>query len=77
MCSVPQSGGEVQEAEEQRKKTMAWGKKEKFTPAVLFIYHRVRVVGVAVLHYPDCFCGDSPRGGAEWGGGYCNRATRP
>jgi hypothetical protein len=36
----------VQEAEEQRKKTMAWGKKEKFTPAVLFIYRRVRVVGI-------------------------------
>jgi hypothetical protein len=67
----------VQEAEEQRKKTMAWGKKEKFTPTVLFIYRRVRVMGVAVLHYTDHFCGDSPHGGAEWGGGYCNRATRP
>jgi hypothetical protein len=45
----------VQEAEEQREKTMAWGKKEKFTPAVLFIYRRVRVVGVEVLHYPRPF----------------------
>jgi hypothetical protein len=66
----------VQQTEEQRKKMMAWGKKEKFTPAVLFINRRVRVVGVAVLHYPDRFCGDSSCGGAEWGGGSCNRATR-
>jgi hypothetical protein len=29
----------VQEAEE-RKKTMVWGKKEKFTPAAQFIYRR-------------------------------------
>jgi hypothetical protein len=67
----------VLEAEEQRKKKMAWGKKEKFTPAVLFICRLVRVLGVAVLHYPDRFYGDSPRGGTEWGGGYSNRATRP
>jgi hypothetical protein len=67
----------VQEAEEQRKKMMAWGKKEKFTPTVLFIYRGVGVVGVAVLHYPDRFCGDSPRGGAEWGGGSSNRTPRP
>jgi hypothetical protein len=73
--SVPQSGGEAQEAEGQRKKTMAWGKK-KFTPAVLFIYRQVRVVREEVLHYPDRFCGKSPRGGTEWGGGYSNRATR-
>jgi hypothetical protein len=53
-----------------------WGKMEKFTPAALFIYLRVRVVGVVVLHYPDRFRGESPRGGTEWGGGYCNRATR-
>jgi hypothetical protein len=31
---------------------MVWGKKEKFTPAALFIYRRVGVVGVVVLHYP-------------------------
>jgi hypothetical protein len=30
--SVPQSSGEVQETREQRKKTMVWGKKEKFYP---------------------------------------------
>jgi hypothetical protein len=35
----------MQEVEEQRKKMMVWGKKEKFTPAILFIYRRVRVVG--------------------------------
>jgi hypothetical protein len=75
--SVPWSGGEAQEAEGQRKKTMVWGKKEKFTPAALFIYLRVRIVGVVVLHYPDRFRGESPHGGTEWGGGYCNRATRP
>jgi hypothetical protein len=74
--SVPRSSGEAQEAEGQGKKTVVWGKKEKFTPAALFIYRRVRVVGVVVLHYPDRFCGKSPRGGTEWGGGYCNRATR-
>jgi hypothetical protein len=54
----------VQEAEEQRKKKMAWGKKEKFTPTVLFICCLVRVMGVAVLHYPDRLCGNSPHGGA-------------
>jgi hypothetical protein len=43
-----QSGGRAQETEEQRKKTMVWGKKEKFTPAVLFIYRQVRVVGIVV-----------------------------
>jgi hypothetical protein len=74
--SVPWSGGEAQEAEGQRKKTTVWGKKEKFTPAALFIYLWVRVVGVVVLHYPDRFRGESPRGGTEWGGGYCNRAAR-
>jgi hypothetical protein len=74
--SVPWSGGEAQEAGGQRKKTTVWGKKEKFTPAALFIYLRVRVVGVVVLHYPDHFRGESPHGGTEWGGGYCNRATR-
>jgi hypothetical protein len=35
--SVPRSGGEAQGAEGQRKKKMVWGKKEKFTPAALFI----------------------------------------
>jgi hypothetical protein len=55
---------------------MVWGKKEKFTPAALFIYRRVRVVGVVVLHYPGRFYGKSPRGDTEWGGGSCNRATR-
>jgi hypothetical protein len=43
-----QSGGRAQETEEQRKKTMVWGKKEKFTPTVLFIYRQVRVVGIVV-----------------------------
>jgi hypothetical protein len=70
------SGGGAQETEERRKKTMVWGKKEKFTPAALFIYRLVRVMGVVVLHYPDRFCSKSPHGGMEWGGGYCNRATR-
>jgi hypothetical protein len=74
--SVPQSGGEVQETREQRKKTMVRGKKEKFTLAALFIHRQVRVVGVVVLHYPDRFCGKSPCGGMEWGGSSCNRATR-
>jgi hypothetical protein len=75
--SVPRTGGEAKGAEGQRKKTMAWGKKERFTPAALFICRRVRIVGVVVLHYPDRFCDDLPRGGTEWGGGYYNRATRP
>jgi hypothetical protein len=33
------SNGGAQEVEE-RKKTMVWGKKEKFTPAALFIYRK-------------------------------------
>jgi hypothetical protein len=69
-------GSEAQEAEGQGKKTMVWGKKEKFTPAALFISLQVRVVGVVVLHYPDRFYGKSPRGSTEWGGAYCNCATR-
>jgi hypothetical protein len=53
------------------------GKKSKFTP-VPYLYRRTEVVGiVVVIHYSDRFCGESTRGGAEWGGGYCNRATRP
>jgi hypothetical protein len=63
------SGGGAQGTEERRKKTMVWGKKERFTPAALFIHCQVRVVGVVVLHYPDRFCGKSPCGGMEWGGG--------
>jgi hypothetical protein len=54
---------------------MVRGKKEKFTPIALFIHRQVRVVGVVVLHYPDHFCGRSPRGGMERGGGLYNRAT--
>jgi hypothetical protein len=69
------SGGGAQGTEERRKKTMVWGKKERFTPAALFIHRQVRVMGVVVLHYPDRFCGKSPRGGMEWGGGSYNRAT--
>jgi hypothetical protein len=38
----------VQEIGEQRRKTMVWGKKEKFTPAALFIYRQVRIVGIVV-----------------------------
>jgi hypothetical protein len=55
-----------------------WGgvKRRSFTPAALFIHRQVRVVGVVVLHYPDRFCGKSPRGGTEWGGGSYNCATR-
>jgi hypothetical protein len=74
--SIPRTSGEAQEARGQRKKTTVWGKKEKFTPAALFIYRQVGVVGVVVLHYPDRFCGKSPCGGTEWGGGSYNRATR-
>jgi hypothetical protein len=55
---------------------MVWGKKERFTPAALFIRRQVRVVGVVVLHYPDRFCGKPPRGGMEWGGGSYNHATK-
>jgi hypothetical protein len=43
-----QCGGRAQEIEGQRKKTMVWGKKEKFTPAALFIYRQERVVGIVV-----------------------------
>jgi hypothetical protein len=53
------------------------GKKSKFTP-VPYLYYGAGVVEiVAVLHYPDRFCGRLPHGGTEWGGGYYNLATRP
>jgi hypothetical protein len=45
--SVPRSGGEAQGAEEQRKKKMVWGKKEKFTPAPVFISPE-KVMGIVV-----------------------------
>jgi hypothetical protein len=51
-------------------------KRRSFTPAALFIHRQVRVVGMVVLHYPDRFCGKSPCGGMEWGGGSYNRAAR-
>jgi hypothetical protein len=44
-------------------------------PPYLYAY-QVRVVGMVVLHSPDRFCGKSPCGSTEWGGGSCNRATR-
>jgi hypothetical protein len=53
------------------------GVKRRSLPPPPYLYaYQVRVVGMVVLHYPDHFCGKSPRGGMEWGGGYCNRATR-
>jgi hypothetical protein len=72
--SVLRSGGEAPEAEEQRRKTMAWGKKRSLPPPPYLYACQVRVVGRVVLHSPDRFCGEAPRGGTEWGGGYCNRA---
>jgi hypothetical protein len=59
----------------QRKETKC-GKGGKL-PLLPYLYHRAAVVGtVVVLHYPDRFCGSSPHGGATWGGGSNNRATR-
>jgi hypothetical protein len=74
--SVLRSGGEAQEAEEQRRKTMVWGKKISLPPPPYLYAYQVRVVGMVVLHSPDRFCSKSPRGGTEWGGSSCNRATR-
>jgi hypothetical protein len=59
----------------QRKK-MKWAKKGEL-PLLPYLYRGVAVVGtVGVLHYPDRFCRSLPRGGATWGGGSNNRATR-
>jgi hypothetical protein len=55
---------------------MVWGKKISLPPPPYLYACQVRVVGMVVLHSPDRFCGESPRGGAEWGGGSCNRATK-
>jgi hypothetical protein len=53
------------------------GKKSKFTPTPVFIPKRLGSWGSwGVFHYPDRFCERSPHGGTEWGGGYCNYATR-
>jgi hypothetical protein len=35
--SVPRSGGEAQATRERRKKKTLWGKKSKFTPALVFV----------------------------------------
>jgi hypothetical protein len=66
--------GELEEESERKK--MKWGKRGELPP-LPYLYRRVSVVGtVVVLHYPDRFCGSSPSGGATWGGGSNNRATR-
>jgi hypothetical protein len=60
------------------RRRLCGGKKSKFTPTPVFIPKRPGSWGSwGVFHYPDRFCGESPRGGTEWGGGSCNRATRP
>jgi hypothetical protein len=54
------------------------GVKRTSLPLPRYLYHRSKDEGiVVVIHYPDRFCGESPCGGKEWGGGSCNRATRP
>jgi hypothetical protein len=69
------SGGGELEGLSHRKK-MKWGKRGELPP-LPYLYCRAAVVGtVVVLRYPDRFCEGSPRGGATWGGGSNNRATR-
>jgi hypothetical protein len=54
------------------------GKRSKLPPAPVFIPKRAALWrSWVVFHYPDRCCGTSPRRGAEWCGGYYNRATRP
>jgi hypothetical protein len=73
---VARSGGGELEVRRQRKKK-EWGKKRELPP-LPYLYRRAVVVGtVVVLHYPDRFCGGSPRGGTSWGGSSYNRATTP
>jgi hypothetical protein len=73
---VAQSSRGGLEVKGQRKKK-EWGKKQELPP-LPYLYRGAVVVGtVVVLHYPDRFCGGSPCGGALWGGGSSNRATRP
>jgi hypothetical protein len=46
-------------------------------PPLPYLYQGPVVVGtVVVLHYADRFCRGVTRGGATWGGGSDNRATR-
>jgi hypothetical protein len=53
------------------------GVKRKELPPLPYLYHETEVMGVVVVfNYPDRFCGRSPHGGMEWGGGSNNRATR-
>jgi hypothetical protein len=68
------SGGELK-VKSQRKK-IKWGKRGELPPHP-YLYRRMAVVGtVVVLHYPDRFYRGSPCGGATWGGGSNNHATR-
>jgi hypothetical protein len=54
------------------------GVKRASLPLPRYLYCRTEVERVVVvIHYSDRFCSESPRGGTEWGGGSCNRATRP
>jgi hypothetical protein len=73
--SVARSGGGELEMKRRRKKK-EWGKKQELPP-LPYLYRGAADMGrVVVLHYPDYFCGGSPRGGATRGGGSNNRATR-
>jgi hypothetical protein len=53
------------------------GVKNESYPPLPYLYQGPVVVGtVVVLHYADRFCRGVTRGGATWGGGSDNRATR-
>jgi hypothetical protein len=69
------SGGGAQGTEELRKKTMAWGKKERSYPHRPIYTSPGKGRGGGSAPLPDRFCVKSPRGGVEWGGGSYNRAT--
>jgi hypothetical protein len=53
------------------------GKKKRVTPAPLFISQGCGRGRGGSAPLPRPLLRPSPRGGTSWGGGSCNRATRP
>jgi hypothetical protein len=59
---------------EEEEGTVAGVKRASLPPPHIYTEEAGSWGSWVVLHSPDRFCGEAPRGGTEWGGGSCNRA---